>query len=150
MVAGSTLLLAALLSAPAGDDRAELCADPEPPPSATSGDLDCSEPPPHALDCYDPRAGVWVDEMIGSCDQPRPPTVARPNRERPRALCDGAGCSDDSMPMRAASRPAHSSPWLGASSLQIPFDPIAEPLHDSPPKRPRPVPSRRLDRPPRA
>src|SRR5262249_13590180 len=50
------------------------CADEKQPDK--NDDINCSEPPPVAipavLDCNDARVSLWLGEMIGSCDMPRP------------------------------------------------------------------------------
>src|SRR3954447_7624424 len=93
------------------------CARPSPSdgggvPDALAADVvgNCSEPAPVAapaiIDCNDPGVSVWVGEMIGSCDMPRPvsptqvqPTAVRSGRNGPAArVCDGFTCSHDSTP----------------------------------------------------
>jgi hypothetical protein len=75
----------------------------------------CSEAPPApvpaVLDCNDARVSLWLGEMIGSCDMPRPqpPTggpaslhAGTPSGE-PR-LCNDGHCGVDATPIRPAVR----------------------------------------------
>jgi hypothetical protein len=124
----STLTAAASPAAPAAraastyDEAA--CADGEADPPAPAADDDnCSEPPavavvPAVIDCNDARASLWVAEMIGSCDMPRPsaPTAAVGRaRDLPDAqrICDGIRCRHESLPLRAGARNLDDSPpWV--------------------------------------
>ena len=90
------------------------CADAARPDDVNTDDTNCSEPPPAAvpavLDCNDARVSLWLGEMIGSCDMPRPqpPTggpaavrAAGPNGDR---LCSDGHCGLEAAPLRAAPR----------------------------------------------
>ncbi len=139
MVSGISLLLAAVLSAPASAQVStpelsgvcdELNSDGEVAP-ADSADaeepitpsVNCSEPPavPAVVDCNDARMSFWVQEMIGTCDMPRGAStgMAAPKRERPSALCNGANCTHDNSPMRAAVRDADPTPQATANGLAL-------------------------------
>src|SRR3954452_15793849 len=78
---------------------------------------------PAIIDCNDPGVSIWVGEMIGSCDMPRPipptgvqPTAGQGARNGPIArVCDGLHCNHQSSPLRPAPRPEEVVSWaLGA------------------------------------
>jgi hypothetical protein len=109
----------------------------------------CSQPAPvpAIIDCSDPRAGRYVDDMIGTCDMPRPaspgsrgaPTVGHPGGTR---FCDGR-CARDAYPVRAAARAADDGSSLMAGAIAILYlprgslvalaDPLMPPTVDPPP-----------------
>lgn len=138
------------------------------PPVAAAGDEPvveepgraCSEPivvavAPAIIDCNDPGMSPWVEEMIGSCDMPRPapptqaiPTVVRWPRGSPASrVCDGLHCSHDSAPLHSAPRPDENGAPMLVSSLTFGFRPSVSKLypvtsdlrdqaHRAPPERP--------------
>jgi hypothetical protein len=122
---------------------------------------DCSlervPPAPAVIDCNDVRASIWVQEMIGTCDMPRPapPTgatvavVHNPTTPGVARICIGS-CTRDSYPLRSAPRAGDDwPPLIGAATEMTPLfasSPLAE--------RARALPSQTdgdgLERPPRA
>ncbi len=122
-------------------------------------DINCSEAPPAipaVLDCNDARVSVWLGEMIGSCDMPRPQPLAAGmaavraggSNGEPR-LCNDGHCGVDATPIRPAARLFHDlTPGLGNHG------PAAHFLSSSPLSRRAPIflarlDGKRLERPPR-
>ena len=164
MLSGATLLLAAIASAAAppvaerGFSELPVCdeagAFEEPTAEARPAPgPDCSLPvAPPVIECSDPRASLWVQEMIGSCDMPRSASYGAPARPAHdhKSICRGSGCERDALPLRAAARPDD-----GSSSLLCRDHGLTVPLQSTPvaasgPRRLRSTVPPRLERPPRA
>lgn len=110
---------------------------------------------PSILDCNDARLSVWMQEMIGSCDMPRPPlpnahvaTLRTGNGQSASRISDGL--TRQSPPMRSAPRASDETPPL-VGSLRLTTPPIPSaptlPIDFAAPANP---PGSRLERPPRA
>jgi hypothetical protein len=121
---------------------------------ASPTEVDCSLPPvPAVIDCNDERTSVWVADMIGSCDMPRPslPGASSIRSGQPGAprYCDGLRCTHDPMPLRAAARAVDDGASLVFTVDTLPLFLHASPLDEGaqrcPPSRVGP----RLERPPR-
>jgi hypothetical protein len=132
------------------------------PPIAAAADpvpADCSDPvvvvAPAIVDCNDPGMSPWVEEMIGSCDMPRPappnqgaPTVVRGTRGSATSrVCDGLHCSHDTTPLRSAPRSDDDGAQLLASTVALGWWPtvtafvpanfdLRDQAHRAPPERP--------------
>lgn len=99
-------------------------------PAAGFDTRDCRVPDrkaPAIVDCNDARSGVWVHEMVGSCDMPpmRPyPSLRGVPRDRSHlplaTVCAGASCTDDTLPLRSASRSGSDAPWMALESMAPP------------------------------
>jgi len=119
-------------------------------------DVNCSEPEPvpAVLDCNDARVSLWLGEMIGSCDMPKPqlpgavPVLRAATAEQ--RLCRDGHCGLDAVPLHATARPLNDLPPIaGVATLAPPLfratDHLLRPMlrrsqHDT----------GRLERPPRA
>ena len=118
-------------------------------------EINCSEAPPATpavLDCNDARVSVWLGEMIGSCEMPRPlpgTTVKAPAGNDAR-LCRDGHCGVDSQPLRAAARFNDDSiPVLGTAANASLFH-EATPLSAEAVQRLAHPDGKRLERPPRS
>jgi hypothetical protein len=120
----------------------------------------CSEQPlvvaPAIVDCNDPGMSPWLEEMIGSCDMPRPapplqgaPTVVRSphGSSGTTRVCDGLHCSRDTTPLRSAPRPDDDGAQLLVSTASLAYRPeasalsarlgcLSDQVHLAPPERP--------------
>jgi hypothetical protein len=123
----------------------------------------CSEPTspvaaPVIIDCNDPGVSVWVGEMIGSCDMPRPatptqvvPTAVRAaGRSAPARVCDGFRCSHESTPLRSAWRVDDDAAFATGSRLDLGVWPASQPVTVDALLAPDEVEQPRLERPPRS
>ncbi|MSP60144.1 MAG: hypothetical protein EXR72_07345 [Myxococcales bacterium] len=169
MVSGAALFLAAVASTttpaldhgfseqPLCDEDSgfeELFIDAGAPPLALApaAGPTCAAPVvPVVIECSDPRASLWVQEMIGSCDMPRSASYglrARPIHDH-KSICRSTGCERDPIPLRAASRLDDGSSSLVARGVGTAVPPVGVRLPQHPPRRLRGTFSPRLDRPPR-
>jgi hypothetical protein len=175
MIWVGTLVLASLtavISPPAGpvastyDEAACAEAAREPqrahPVAVADGaeEQNCSEPPasavPAVIDCNDQRASLWVGDMIGSCDMPRPSlpspimVVVRPAGPSGRRICDGFRCAYDAHPLRPASRASDEGARLTLGAARFVHYLVASPLVEVAQTVPKEARGDRLERPPRA
>jgi hypothetical protein len=118
-------------------------------------EINCSEAPPvlpAVLDCNDARASLWLGEMIGSCEMPRPlpgTTVKAPVGNDAR-LCRDGRCGVDAQPLRAAARFNDDSiPALGTPGNAFLFH-HSSPLPTEAAQRLARLDGKRLERPPRS
>jgi hypothetical protein len=150
-------VLATVISAPATpvastyDEAA--CTEAE---KAHDEDVNCSEPEPvpAVLDCNDARVSLWLGDMIGSCDMPKPqlpgaiPVVHAPNPEL--RLCRDGHCGLDAVPLHATARSLDEVPPIVGTSV------LAPPIFSATSSTLRPLLRRsqhgadRLERPPRS
>ena len=120
-------------------------------------DVNCSEPPPPVpavLDCNDARVSLWLGDMIGSCDMPKPQMpgtvpVVRAGSGSEQRLCRDGHCGVDAVPIRPAGRSLDELPLLGnAGPSDIIF--VSTPLDLQLMLPSSQDHGRRLERPPRA
>jgi hypothetical protein len=110
-------------------------------------------PPPAVIDCNDEREVGFLAEMIGSCDMPKAPgtqaALRAQNGPPPNRFCDGIHCTDQSSPLRPASRMSDEDHPLAGTTLVLPrFDEVtALATRDTP--QPILLLARRIERPPR-
>jgi len=112
---------------------------------------------PTVIDCNDPGMSVWLAEMIGSCDMPRPsPLGLRPQAIAPARgavqvrSCDALGCARDAIPIRQGGSSDDDRPSALTLRLTLPrfaTSTLIVPLRQR--RLPAPHPDR-LERPPRA
>jgi len=123
------------------------CAAPEAEPTSSL---------PAILDCNDERLSLVMQEMIGTCDMPRPapplahlPTLRNANAPGGSRLCDGL-CDHESYPLKPAPRTSDDGPPLITTATPTATPPAWSPL----PTRERALRrsdfASRLERPPRA
>jgi hypothetical protein len=144
---GASAELADLLGGAAAEPSSgRACAEPLPPA------------PPVIIDCNDPGVSVWVGEMIGSCDMPRPvpPTQAAPTAVRSAGrsshsrVSDGWHAShDSSTPVRSASRVDDDAAFAAVSWLSVGFWPAFTNVTFDSALAPDQAERPRLERPPR-
>jgi hypothetical protein len=150
-------VLATVISTPAApvastyDEAA--CAEAE---KVHDEDVNCSEPEPvpAVLDCNDARVSLWLGDMIGFCDMPKPQipgaiaVVRAPNPELRQ--CRDGHCGFDAVPLHATARPLDEVPPIAGTSA------LAPPIFHATSSSLRPLlrhsqhGADRLERPPRA
>lgn len=151
----TALALAALTSAgplASGDDEAA---------SAVCGESPAMQPAqaaPAVIDCNDPGMSVWVAEMIGSCDMPRPPSPAqvRPGAVRParepvaNRSCDTFRCGAASTPLNITARALDDDLPALLTRATLPDSEGESRVVEERPLSPADLGRARLERPPRA
>jgi hypothetical protein len=164
---GAYLVASVVAAAPAPAHAERLASTYDEAACDPSDSGECAEAPPAddplslpaapaVLDCNDARLDLYIAEMIGSCDMPRPappntaaPTVTPAAPTGPHRICDGL-CAHDSNPMRPAPRTTDNSPPLAGTATPALAPPRASSLQTTDEIVRLTLFSSRLERPPRA